>query len=82
MFNQVIRISDGKPLEVELQTVVSTKNFESEHPGEDELYMCIMDKAGSLSDYPKICTHFWNPTFWANGIGPSPYDQVHSRCRR
>jgi hypothetical protein len=82
MFNEVIRISDGKPLEFELQTVISTGNLEVEHPGQDELYMYITDKAGSLSAYPKICTHFWNPTFWARGLGPFLRGQVRSRCRQ
>jgi hypothetical protein len=82
MYNEVIRISDGKPLEVELHMTVSSKNFEIDHPGQDELYMYIMDKAGSLSDYPNICTHFWNPSFWARGLGPFPRGQVRSRCRR
>ena len=81
MYNQVIRISDGKPLEVELQMVISTGNLEIDHPGQDELYKYIMDKAESLSDHPKICTHFWNPFFWDRGLHPFPYNQVRSRCR-
>ena len=83
LFNQVIRISDGKPLEMELHIAISTGGLEVEHPGgEDELYTYIIDKAGSLSDYPKICTHFRNLTFWTRGLGPFPRDQVRSRCRR
>ena len=82
IFNQIIRISEGKPLELELQMIVSTGNLESEHPGQDELFVRIIEKATLLSDYPKICTHFWNPTFWARGIGPFPRGQVRSRCRR
>jgi hypothetical protein len=82
MLNEVIRIADGKPLELELQMVVSTGFLETRHPGQDELYTCIMEKAASLSDYPKICTHFWNPTFEARGLGPFPRGQVRSRCRR
>ena len=82
MFNEVIRISAGKPLELELQMVVSAGNCDSEYPGQDELYTHIMDKAGSLSDYPEICTHFRNHTFRAHGLNQFPPGQVRSRCRR
>jgi len=82
IFNEIIRIADGKPLELELQMVVSMGSLETEHPGQDELFMYIMEKAGSLSDYPKICTHFWNPTFWGRGLEPFPRGQVRSRCKR
>ena len=83
MFNEVIRISRGKPLELELQMVVSD-GLEAEHPGEDELYKSIMENAASLSDYPKFCTHLWNPTFWSRGLRPFqvPRGQVRGRCRR
>jgi hypothetical protein len=82
MFNKVIRIADGKPLELELQTVVSTGLWATGHPGQDELYMRIMEKAAPLSDYPNICTHVWNPTFRDRGLAPLPRGQVRSRCRR
>ena len=86
MFNQVIRIACGKPLELEIVMGVDTLSMgilQSEQPGSDELYMSIMEKAASLSDYPKICTHWWNPTFWDRGLGPPfPRGQVRSRCRR
>ena len=83
MFNQVIRIADGKPLELELQTVVYTGRWATGHPGQDELYMRIMEKAAPLSDYPNICTHVWNPTFGRDrGLVPFPPGQVRSRCRR
>jgi hypothetical protein len=78
MYKEVIRISDGKPLEVEIQMSLGHGNSEEK----DELYTCIMDEAGLLSDYPNICTHFWNPTFWAHGLLPFPRGQVRSRCRR
>ena len=59
MYNEVIRISDGKPMEVELQIDTITPNVEAGDAEEEKrLYMCIMGKAGSLSDYPKICFHF------------------------
>jgi hypothetical protein len=77
MYNEVIRISDGKPLEVELQMAIYMEIVEVR---DDEIYMYIMDKAGSLSDYPKICTHFWNPTFYDRGLDPFPREQVRSRC--
>ena len=80
MFNEVIRIGAGKPLELELQMVVSTKDLESEDPGQDELYMRIMEKAASLS--ARICTYLWNPTFWTRGVGPFSRGQVRRRCRR
>ena len=82
MFNEVIRIGGRKPLEVELQMAVSMGVLETEHPGHDELYLCIMEKAASLLDYPKVCTHWWDPTFWARGLGPFPRGQVRMRCRR
>jgi hypothetical protein len=84
LFNEIIRIANGKPLELELQMVVSMGSLETEHPGLDELElsMHIMEKGGSLSDYPNICTHFWDPNFWARGLRPFPRGQVRSRCRR
>jgi len=82
MFNEVIRISDGSPLELELNTVISRGNLDVEYSGEDELYGYIMDKAGSLLVYPKICTHFWNPTLWNRGLVPFPRGQVRSKCRK
>jgi hypothetical protein len=81
LFDEIIRISDGKPLELELQMIVSTGKFDIEHPGRDELFMHIMERAALLSDYPKICTHFWNPTFWDRGLGPFSRGEVRSRCR-
>jgi hypothetical protein len=82
MFSEIIRISDGKPLELELKLAVSSGTLSSEHTGQDELYMRIMEMAVSLSDHPNICTHWWNPTLWTRGIGPFPRGQVRSRCRR
>jgi hypothetical protein len=82
LFNEVIRIGGGKPLELELQMKVTAGDFQTEHPGEDELYMRIMEKAASLSDYPKIFTHWWNPTFLTRGLGPFRRGQVRRRCGR
>ena len=83
MFNEVIRIGDEKPLELELLMSASTgdADFETEYPGEDGLYMRIMEKAAPLSDYPNICTHWWNPTYWIRGLDPFPNGQVRRRCR-
>ncbi|KIM36039.1 hypothetical protein M413DRAFT_428131 [Hebeloma cylindrosporum] len=81
-FDEIIRISDGKPLELELAMAVSTGNLGVDHPGAGELYRDITEKSASLSDHPEICAHFWNPTFWARGVGPFPRGQVRGRCRR
>ena len=83
IFNEIIRISDGKHLELELKMGVDMWDIlETEHPGQDDLFARIMEKATPLSDYPEICTHFWNPSFWDRGLKPFPHGQVHSRCRR
>jgi hypothetical protein len=75
MYNEVIRISDGKPLEVELQVGIFTTKVEGCNQ-DDDLYMYIVGKAESLSDYPKICFHILD-------LGLRPYlrrRQVCSRC--
>ena len=83
MFNEVIRIGGGKPLELELQMAASVGLSANEcSEQKDELYTFIIEKAASLSDYPKICTHFWNPTYWTRGIGPFPRGQVRRSCKR
>ena len=76
MFNEIIRIVGGKPLELELKLAVSSEILSNRG---DELYVRIMEKAALLSDHPNICTHWWNPT---HGIGPFPRGQVRTRCRR
>ena len=82
-FKEVIRIGGGKPLELEFGMSVSTEDdFETDHPGEDELYIRIMEKAEILSDYPNICTHWWNSTYRKRGINAFPSGQVRTRCRR
>ena len=83
IFNEIIRIGAGKPLELEFGMSVSTDDvFETEHPGEDELYMRIMEKTTLLSDHPNICTHWWNSTYRNRNILPPPSGQVRTRCRR
>ena len=78
MFHEVIRIADGKPLELELH-IIFTGTLDTGHPEQDELFVDIMEKAAMLSDYPNICTHVWNPT---GELGPFPRGQVRNRCRR
>ena len=62
--------------------VVSTADIlEIEHLGHDGLFVHIMEKTTPLSDYPKICTHYWNPTFsksWAGGLRPFPRARLRS----
>src|SRR6266540_222464 len=73
---EVIRISAGEPLKLELQATVSTGKLEWQH-----LYTRILEKIAPLSDYPNVCIHFWNPTFRSCGLGPFPSNQVPNRCR-
>ena len=82
MFNEVIRIAERQPVLLELEMVVFSGILEESHPRQDELVAHIMEKAAPLLDHSKICTHFWNPTFWDRGLGPFPPGQVRSRCRR
>ena len=67
MFNEVIRIGGGKPLELGLLMLVMVSTGESDletkHPGEDELYIGITEKAALLSDYPNNCTHWMGQKF-------------------
>lgn len=58
--------------------VVSTGILETKHPRQDELFVNIMEKAASLRGYPKICSHFWNPTFWVRGLGSFPHGLFRS----
>jgi len=82
MFNEVIRIADRKPLELELQMVLSTGGLlQTEHPGQAK-YLRIMERAASLRDYPNICTHILKPTFCYRGLVPFPHGQVRSMCKR
>ncbi|KAF8149156.1 hypothetical protein B0H34DRAFT_668003 [Crassisporium funariophilum] len=79
---EVIRISAGKPLELNFEMWVSNGTLDVDHPGEGELYAHIRERTVSLSDYPNICTHLWDPTCWSLGLSPSLNRQVRSRCRR
>ena len=81
LFNEIIRISGGKRLELELKMGVSREDLEDE-PGREELFKRITEKGALLSDYPEICTHFWDPTYWSRGLRPFPRGQVRGRCRR
>ncbi|EDQ99915.1 uncharacterized protein LACBIDRAFT_315058 [Laccaria bicolor S238N-H82] len=80
--DEIIRISAGKPLELELQTTVSLEGFQSPDVGDGAIYSHIAETTASLTDFPKICAHFWNPTCWSGRLAPFPRSQVCSRCRR
>ena len=58
MCDEIVRVSAGKPLELDSEMSIS-----SVYPplGQDELYERIKEKIASLSDYPNICTYFWHP---------------------
>ena len=76
MFNEIIRIGGGKPLELEIMLSVTVSSIST---GAEEFYMRIMEKAMFLSDCPNICTHWWNPTFlvsWDSTVPlwPSSYE--------
>ena len=60
---EIIRISDGEPLELELQMVVSTADiiWEIEHPGQYELFVRIMEKGTPLS--PAGLSKYLKPYF-------------------
>jgi hypothetical protein len=79
MCDEVIRISSGKPLELDLDLARDVRGRE-----EDELvYVRIMERTTSLSDYPNICTHFWNPTISWYLLKQKLRDgEVRSRCRQ
>ena len=83
--DEVIRISSGKSLELDLGMELDRGMLVRLHGpgleiGEGELYMRIRERITSLSDHPNICTHFWNP-----GTDPRirrlDYCEVRSRCR-
>jgi hypothetical protein len=62
MCDEVVRISAGKPLELNLEMSIVSTNLQYTPPGRDELYGRIKEKIASLSDYPNICIH-WHPHF-------------------
>ncbi|KIM41139.1 hypothetical protein M413DRAFT_445854 [Hebeloma cylindrosporum] len=74
IFDEVIRISDGKTLELELKMGI----YEIDLPGQDEMFTQMTEKATSvLSAYPNISTRFCNPTLWG-GLHPFPGGQGRS----
>ena len=66
MCDEVVRISAGKALQLDLEMlfVHNPANFQYPPPiaRRDELYKCIKEMMASLSDYPNICTH-WPSSF-------------------
>jgi hypothetical protein len=78
---QIIRISAEKPLELDLMTTADNRSIDSPS-GSNDLYGSIVERTAVFSDYPKICTHFWNPTCWDQGIAPFLRDRVRDKCRR
>ena len=67
MCDEVVRISAGKPLELDLE--MSIFPHEYHNAKRDEFYERIKEKMTSLSDYPNICTHWhWyrHLEIWSN----------------
>ncbi|KIM39537.1 hypothetical protein M413DRAFT_415478 [Hebeloma cylindrosporum] len=62
IYDEVIRISSGKSLELDFYMALDKIMPEWEYYGEHELSKRIKGKATSLSGHPKIWTHFWNPS--------------------
>ena len=60
MCDEVVRVSAGKPLELDLEISIGPPKFLYPPPGEDKLYGRIKEMIASLSGYPNICTHFWH----------------------
>ena len=58
MCDEVVRVSAGKPLELDIKLSIGTGYSPI---GQDQLYECVKEKIAYLSDYPNICTHFWHP---------------------
>ena len=63
IFEEVVRVSAEKSLELDLEMLIDRSKFYPEFPPirEDEFYERIKEKIAFLSDYPNICTHFWHP---------------------
>ena len=65
MCEEVVRVSAGKPLELDLDMLISPKpsSFGPDYPliGRDELYKRIKERITFLSDHPNISTHLWHP---------------------
>ena len=78
MCDEVIRISSGKPLELDLELSRAVRGRE-----EDELYDRVLMRTRSLLGYPNICPHFWNSTTpWYLLDQKLPRGEVRSRCRQ
>ena len=78
--DEVIRISSGKPLELEMGMPADNKRSWDEG-GEDGVYERLIRRIASLSAHPEICTHIWHPLYWVV-LDPFPRGQVRNRCRR
>ena len=77
--------TDDKPLELELQMVVSTGNLETKHPGQDKLFVHIMEKGGIAPGLSQNFPSLLEPyilAFWVRGLSPFPHGQVRSRCEQ
>ncbi|KAF8799580.1 hypothetical protein BYT27DRAFT_7236317 [Phlegmacium glaucopus] len=61
IWGEVVRISAGKPLELNLRTVVRPPNFQYPPHRQDELFERITEKIASLLNYPNIDTHYTHP---------------------
>jgi hypothetical protein len=60
LWGEVVRISAGKPLTLNLEAVVRPPNFQYPAQGRDELYERVEGKMiALLSNYPNIDTHFF-----------------------
>ena len=59
--SEIIRISAGKPLKLNLSMLVESPKFEYPPPGQTRLHERILEKIASLSDYPHISLDFWRP---------------------
>ncbi|KAF9461976.1 hypothetical protein BDZ94DRAFT_1262142 [Collybia nuda] len=75
LINEAIRVSAGEPLELELNIKV-TGGIGYNNPRRAELFASIMEKTKLVAKYSNICTHFWNPTYWAHGLDPSLRGQM------
>ena len=58
MCDEVVRISAGKPFELDLDIWTNPHVYNHIYPGRDELCERIKEKTASLSEYPNICIHW------------------------
>jgi hypothetical protein len=64
IWGEVVRISAGKPLELNLEAAVDPLDLKYSSEGKDELYELyerIKEKIALLSNFPNIDTYFWHP---------------------